>query len=761
MTGEGPLDWIRNSDPLILDRYAALWDTLGDGLEGIYQRYVNAVSNVEGEHWQGLAATAAYDRATADQTTIQTLTDQLSGVSAQARAGYSAIAEALRTARGYLADCDANGWSVSQQLLVTGEGNSRDLAQMNLDLTAAYNAAVAEDAAVRDTLNAARGPLADAFSSVGGLGAELGSNDGQQLATDPSQLTDVEIQRVIDAGQLTDEQLTALRSGNPVMLPVSQMDYLNQIARSLDGKSPEQINDIMNKLPPDARLALGNSLQLLSTSTVSTATKGDPTVPDQGGGSLLPDGIRDSLGEGKTLLVDAPGTPLVLPTNELQSTRALVDIVRASDPNYRMGSDLNKGLLEKGGDYLERSNRLQSFGSLDHPQASQVVKDIFTTVGDDKATVAAVISDGDEGKKFLQNVFTRQWDDDGAAAASLFTFGDNVTSVEDPNNAVDVKSAELAGNIMSTAGKFMADDEQWKQLMDLSGDNSESVGERNPALVRQLAASMSPYIGELAGGGDTEHRGFDIPAQGMTTWLDPDGNESYRGARNIFSLMNTDDEAGKSFIQAAAEEARANEVEFARDPDNPAMSNNLVVAGRVDGLIDGGLFDEANDRVDDKDQAAKDAYEKKEQWFNTGKSVTGIVVKRVPYVGDIGWDLADGQEDPIKESIIGPEPEPGERPQLTRTSDAFRVHSIISQADVPIELQQQYPDLFDNGSLKSWDEVSSGQARQVVQSVTNLRNVLDTLDGVHTDSRGLMNEAYDDAASGLPGRSDYSGDGGK
>ncbi|WP_441347175.1 TPR repeat region-containing protein [Rhodococcus sp. OK302] len=44
-----------------------------------------------------------------------------------------------------------------------------------------------------------------------------------------------------------------LECGDTAAIPASQMEYLNQLSRSLDGKTPQQIEDLLSKLPPDAR----------------------------------------------------------------------------------------------------------------------------------------------------------------------------------------------------------------------------------------------------------------------------------------------------------------------------------------------------------------------------------------------------------------------------------------------------------------------------------------------------------------------------
>ncbi|MFJ4657614.1 hypothetical protein ACIP5Y_40665 [Nocardia sp. NPDC088792] len=63
------LTWLRNVNPQILEQYATEWEQIGSGLEGVYQKYVDAVTKTNDQYWEGKAATAAQDRANGDLKT--------------------------------------------------------------------------------------------------------------------------------------------------------------------------------------------------------------------------------------------------------------------------------------------------------------------------------------------------------------------------------------------------------------------------------------------------------------------------------------------------------------------------------------------------------------------------------------------------------------------------------------------------------------------------------------------------------------------
>ncbi|MEE6169884.1 MULTISPECIES: TPR repeat region-containing protein [unclassified Mycolicibacterium] len=77
--------------------------------------------------------------------------------------------------------------------------------------------------------------------------------------------------------------------------PASQMEYINALMRSLDGKSPEDIEKLLNGLPTDARTGMANTFQIASNGRVTASVEGNVDVPTNGGFSLLPQKMRDSL----------------------------------------------------------------------------------------------------------------------------------------------------------------------------------------------------------------------------------------------------------------------------------------------------------------------------------------------------------------------------------------------------------------------------------------------------------------------------------
>src|SRR5690606_8840738 len=98
---------------------------------------------------------------------------------------------------------------------------------------------------------------------------------------------------------------------------------------------------------------------------------------------------------------------------------------------------------------------------------------------------------------FVIDAFTRNWADDGKAAAAVFAFGEGDAVVNNPNSTVDVETARRTGATMWQVGGWLSTSGQWQNFKDL-GDG-ETAGARNPEAVRTLAVSMSPYLGAMLG----------------------------------------------------------------------------------------------------------------------------------------------------------------------------------------------------------------------------------------------------------------------
>ncbi|MFJ4657613.1 hypothetical protein ACIP5Y_40660 [Nocardia sp. NPDC088792] len=709
---------------------------------------------------------------------MQTLADKLNGLAGQARTGASLINEALRKARGLLDECDQKHWTVTEMLSVIGNGDVRALAQMNKDLAAAYSAAVAADLAVYDALNLTRSSLSVAFTSGASLGGDQGKNDGKHLVTDPSHLTEAEIQRLLDAGKLSDDQLAQLQNGDTVNIPVAQMDYLNQLARSLDDKSPQEIQAIIDKLPPDAGVALRNSLQMISTSNITTPVKGDPGIPDQGGAKLLPAKLEQSLTR-PDLVENHPDSVALrgygnigqyIKLNGVPDNQAIAKIAGGSDPRYRAGTDLDKQVLDVSAKYLNAQVTVEQ--NPDGGKARQLIgdgvgagphspltEDMFKAVGNDKAAVQSLVvgNDGKPNEQFFHDALTHQWTDQGDAMSSLFSF-DHSATPDSHQTAIMNSFAQFAAGD-NVPGHYAGGDDKW-HLYDIPGTEHKSVGELNPKLLQTLSTSMTPYVNDLTIAKNPLDDGFHVTYKGddnqLHSWTDPlsDGNNTFTGTKNIFSLFDTDDTAGKTFNAAALTSAVQQELTYGNDHDNQDAYAHLQSSGRLQGLVDAGLRDEISSHISNGDAIAKEVYDKKAQTYDLVKSALEASVPlgsgedkvelKIPG-GDLVGKAVDLGGDPLKEAIIGPSPTTSNNAiGLNPPNFDRQAYDVLTNTDVPDSIRQKYSSLFDsNGQLRPWQDLQSTtlNSRAATSPTDNLTALLNELGAGHGDA---MRFGYDD-----------------
>ncbi|OBH39496.1 hypothetical protein A5692_07885 [Mycobacterium sp. E342] len=498
-------------NPATLTAIGDAWTAMGTKIDSLFGRYKSAVANVNGGHWQGVAADAAMTRAESDRQAAARVVDHLDRVAKIATDGFHQIDAPLQRARNAIAGAQQAGFTVSENLVVSKADltTSADLAaqeQWQIQITSAADATEQADTQVKDALNAARLDLQVAFIQPATLGTGQGTSDGNQLLNDPRHLSADEIQRLTAAGLLTPAQLTALQSGATVDIPASQMQYINALARSLDGKSPQQIETILNEMPAEARQGVANALQLLSTNSVSASVTGDSTIPAHGATNLLPHQMYDALNRGDLMtegfsLVGGYGYNTIN-LNGVAANQANAAIAAMASPGLKHGSGLDKGVLNAAQQYLRgqvaAENDKQALYFVDgrgqEPNAP-MTEQMFSAVANDKAAVSSELT-GPNGQTLLSDVFNHQWSDHGKTVSQLFNISSQDAVAVPGDRPSEVRAAE-SGQIAQTVAQYMSNHSN--ELLHLSGDPGTAVGQRNPDLMINLASDLAPYYSTFAG----------------------------------------------------------------------------------------------------------------------------------------------------------------------------------------------------------------------------------------------------------------------
>jgi hypothetical protein len=720
---------IHSWNPRALNDVGEAWLAVGRKVEQQFEAYVSAVTTVNDHYWQGITADAAQAQATADRKTAYAIVDKLDAVAQQAKLGAESIGRYLVDAQNALAAATENEFNVSDDLTVSDRRSDPNAERVQfmreLQDVLRDKAKLADDADAKlnQDLQNATNDLRATFTSAETLGADQGAEDGHDLVTSPATMTAEQLQRIVEAGTLPPTLLASLAGNGPVTIPASQMEYVNQLARSLDGKSPQEILAISNQLPPNARTALANALQIISNERVTTSVKGDPKVPTNGGANLLPQKMRESLTR-RDLVVRtygsmAPGDVRPqIDLNGVKDNQAIAALVAAGDDQYKAGSTLDSALLEVGRQYLDaqasHDGKPYEYIFFDgHPAIAgenrsgealytAVTENIFSSVAPDKAAVEQALTNSEHGGDFVHDLLTRDWSNERPAMA-LFEFAENDSTVEDSNNRGDVLAATRSGNIMQAVAQYMSTDEGAAALLNIEGENSESVGQRNPELLNTISHGLAPYIPDLAGVDQPTKPGFDT-----AEWLNPDdGHNDFAGARNVFTVLNSGSDAGGHFTQATIAEIIRDEGAYAANPRDPQAGQYLSAAGRLDGLMDTGIQAALQDEYNDKNAHEKEVYERQSKAFDIVSTLLGAAAEKGPH-GEAAGLLLDLAGDSVKEGIIGKEPGDADRANLHGPFYNSHYYSILHAAEdhLPADFRDRYPEVFDDaGRLKSWEQI--------------------------------------------------------
>ena len=574
---------IESWDPSALTTIGNKWKTMATDAEALFDRYKTAVADVNGGHWGGLAAEAALNRAESDRRAAVRVADHLERAGQIAVDGFHQVNPPLQRARTAITGAERAGFTVSENLVVSRAGTVTQeqlaaMAQWQRTITTAANDTASADTDVKNALNAERGTLRAAFVSPATLGSDQAGDDARQLLTDPSRLTPEQIQRLIEAGSLTAEQLEALQSGGMVDIPASQMEYINALARALDGKSAQEIENLLNQLPADARQGLANSLQMLSTTGVTANVRGDREIPTTGRADLLPHTMyenltRDDLTTNSWEIVGRWGYN-TWNLNGVADNQAAARIADMANPALKQNTGFDRAVLDAAGQYLHAQNAADKddlffVDGRGHDFEAPLTEQMFQSVADDRPAVADAVS-GTEGQALLSDVFTHEWSDNGKAVSDLFDISVQ-DAVPEAGNSPDEALATHSGDIAESVARYMSDHSN--DLLRMPDDVSTSVGERNPDLLKNVANDLAPYYSTFAG---------------SETFPDVGHFETTNDLADMYSVLGSNPDAGVAAAQATYAQQNVLAAEYGAG-DGP--STYAQIAGQMQQALQEGMAD--------------------------------------------------------------------------------------------------------------------------------------------------------------------------
>lgn len=559
---------------------------------------------------------------------------------------------------------------------------------------------------------------------------EQGSGDGHSVRD--GQLTPEELARLKENATLTPEQLHALARGE-LVLPASQLEYLNSMARSMDGMNIQQTRAMMDNLDktnPGASRDLMNAMQMLSDPKVKAAG-----ADWKGGLDRLPDGVKNV----------AQGLPADRGNIHVQDRQDLAAIMMKGSPEFMHGTDLDRAVLKQTEQLLKGAPAGTFEKGWEH-SADLVLKDLLPAVGRDHWAVHDLVA-GADGKspnnEFISNALRHQWDDGGAAAGSLVQGLAPVAA-----DATQIEAATRAGETVFAFDKYIVDHHgDFTNMFDrvpmAPGEvgtpdvqGNQTLGKAHPQLVQALAEANTPFLDDMMKHDWNNTHGFgDLEA---TT--DAKGGDDANRPKTV-KLLNTlySDPIAASTLEGAVEghhlglqqeyvESRANH----DIPDRDALNADR----RLQALNDVGLSaSSAQQAANQHAQELLEHQQKAAQWeaFTTiGGSIPHVsdaidAVSKVPGADSLLEDTFGGGEAPKAPDI----------PHIPLQDPESNQYNIAEQL-----YEKNYGDknIFPNGfpSYETYADAEGGDVRN---------DVMEYLGG---EIRGDLNGSGDIYHSTLP-----------
>ncbi|MCC9186807.1 EspA/EspE family type VII secretion system effector [Mycolicibacterium mageritense] len=553
-----------------------------------------------------------------------------------------------------------------------------------------------------------------------GKDEKKGSPDDPAIKEQARKDVDAALKGDKDAQQrvrLTLDSISDAKLAGKEKLDPTQAAYLSQMQAQQKLRSVEQLDEAAKKGAGDI---MANSWNLMSnpniefpkTESVDGALQSNEMV--KGGFDKLPDGVRSTL--------ESPGI------QQSENLQKIADIANSGNgEKFATNTDFNRGMMHKVADMMESPEwraddpgfNLPGSWPWDykddarppHADLERAASAAMNAVHYDHQVVHdAVTGNVEPGNEFrekfkinsdhfMYNLTHEAWDDKGVAAGSLFDWMDN--SAEGPES-------KIAGETARTLSEYLGSN---PELNSLNADNTvglygtHSLGEVNPNLVRGMAEGLTPYVNNIAGtdGG--------LPSfGGMLDDPNPVRDGTLPEAKNLFSVLNTDSEAGKIINGAALGQALLHDTAYAQHPDSSERPNTLYDSATLRALVDVGL--ENNIDTTNKNQAAfeQELYKAKSAAYDFGlEGLTAGAGAAIPGAGgEISSEILSQLGPAAKDSIIGPEPpEAGQPEPIARfapeRAEAEMLNTLNSIGTPIMDLPPEYRG--ENGRILSFDEM--------------------------------------------------------
>jgi uncharacterized protein YukE len=433
-----------------------------------------------------------------------------------------------------------------------------------------------------------------------------------------------------EAAGRVDDALSGIQPGQA--LTPEQKSYISQMQAQQHGMSVDELTAAEQRLG-EHRDVIANSWQLMSnkdvefTRTELTPDKlDDPTSSMTGGFEQLPQSVQEAINEADQIGHRGGGEEATLLHSE--ELTQISEIVKHGDGEFRHGTELDRGLMTAADAVLDKDESIRPHS------ISYVAESLFEAVAPDHQAISEHIL-SDRGNDFLSDIDRLNWTDDGKAAAELFSW---------TNESHRGPEAEMAAQ---TAEKYARHIEATSY--DLLHTDNQTLGQRNPELVKGYAHGLVPFIPEIAG---LSIDGTTVPFSHSFN----DGDAELPNAKEVYSVIATQKDAYLEFMQASDAHILARTADWA---------NSVEPGGPID-VKDLRLTDCATLRALEAvgtAQAAQSVNVNAQELFAQRKENYEDVIKALAVPGNMlgvagpaaGWQIETiGQG--METSIIGTEP---------------------------------------------------------------------------------------------------------
>lgn len=517
------------------------------------------------------------------------------------------------------------------------------------------------------------------------------------------------------------DTITAEQQLGLVPLSTEQAVVLSQLQAQQHGMSVDALQTAEGRLSEE-RDMIANSWQLMSNPKIgfpktelNPGAKTDVSTSTRGGFEQLPLSIQEPLQE--TVFVDG----------ELQTAQdlsAIAGIVDNGDTRFQNGTDVDRGIMGRATDLMKVSTLDQTFAGLSGPPGltrqllNPLSEQLFAAGNADHIVDHEVVTGMQnallptmEPGEFMQYATANHSSDDGEAISGVFDWTGSATGGE----------AQIAGETAQAYSTFLG--ENAPHLLDLPGHHT--LGDINPKLAQGFAEGLSPYVANIAGEQNDLSAFFSTPDTAGAL-----GDDTMPIAKGIFSVLNSDPDAGEIFNGKAYEEILRDQHSYAQGIANnvpDAVMNNAKMqeANVLRALVDVGTNNALDAKGVNTDVRAAEAYASKAAAYDMAVKTLAAGADLTP-AGPAAALGVDAVGSALKNDIIGPAPTATMQPQLYSDMTEYDAHRAVLNglygSGVKVELPLDFMSPADGGGIghiRSFEEYENSGTGTLGESKYN------------------------------------------